>query len=145
MKTATQLAEAFTAALNAHDATKLGEQLAENVTYWEANLPAPLEGREAVEAHFQENWKAFPDATVRVVNRIAGGDWVVDEMLWSGTNEGSIEMPGQPPIPATGKRAEGPGVAVAKAEKGKIASLKVYYDNLAFLMQLGLAPTPESP
>lgn len=137
----TGIADAFLKALNAHDVAKLGEHLADNVTYWEANMPAPITGRKAVEDHFRENWKAFPDANVQLVNRMASEEWVVDEVAWSGTHKGPINAPGQT-IPATGKRAQGPAVAVARTEKGKITRLSIYYDNLAFMMQLGLAPSP---
>ena len=133
------LADAFVNALNAHDASELGQLLAENVTYWEANLPSPITGRMAVENHFRENWKSFPDAKIQVVNRVASGDWVVDEVTWSGTNKGPIVAPGQT-IPATGKRAQGPAVGVAKVEMGKISQMKIYYDNMSYLAQLGLMP-----
>lgn len=131
--------DAFLKALNAHDAAKVGEQLSENVTYWEANLPAPITGRKAVESHFRENWKGFPDAAVQVTNRIASGDWVVDEVTWSGTHKGPISAPGQT-IPATGKRVQGLAVGIAKVEKGKISRMNIYYDNMAYLAQLGLLP-----
>jgi len=129
--------DAFVKALNAHDPKKLGEQLAENVTYWEANLPAPITGRKAVEDHFRENWKPFPDAAIKVVNRVASGDFVVDEVSWSGTHKGPLKTPKQT-IPPTGKRVEGLAVGVAKVEKGKISRMSIYYDNLAYMAQLGL-------
>lgn len=129
--------DAFVKALNAHDAKTLGEQLAENVTYWEANLPAPITGRRAVEDHFRENWKPFPDASIKVVNRVASGDFVVDEVTWSGTHKGPLKTP-QQTIPPTGKRVEGLAVGVAKVEKGKISRLSIYYDNMAYMAQLGL-------
>ena len=137
------LADAFQKAVNAHDARKVGELLTEDVTYWEANLPAPIHGRKAVEEHFRENWKPFPDATIRSVNRIVSGDWVADESEWTGTHKGPIQAPGQPPIPATGKRVSGKAVAIARAEKGKVKQLSIYYDNMAFMAQLGLMPGPQ--
>lgn len=138
------LADAFNRAQNAHDAAKIGQQLAEDVVYWEANLQQPIKGRKAVEEHFRENWKAFPDASIKVANRILSGDWVAEEGDWTATNKGPLNVPGQPPLPATGKRVGGKYVAVAKAEKGKVASLNIYYDNLAFLSQLGLMSPPGS-
>lgn len=138
------LAEAFYKAMNDHDATKMGEQLAENVMYWEATLPGPINGRKAVEEHFRANWGSFPDASVRLVNRIVSGDHVVDEMEWTGTHKGPIEVPGQPAIPATGKSAKSAGVAVVRTKEGKITDLKVYFDQLSVLSQLGLAPAPGS-
>jgi len=136
------LADAFQHALNAHDAARVGELMADDVTYWEANLPAPIHGRRAVEDHFRENWKPFPDATIRSVNRIVSGDWVADESEWTATHLGPLETPGQPPIPATNKRISGKAVAVARAEHGKVKQLSIYYDNMTFMAQLGLMPGP---
>ena len=135
----TGVADAFVKALNAHDVAKLGDTLAEDVAYWEANLPSPIMGRRAVENHFRENWKSFPDATIRVTNRIVGEDSVVDEVMWSATHKGPINAPGMT-IPATGKKVQGLAVGVAKVEKGKIARLNIYYDNMAYLAQLGVMP-----
>ena len=53
-------------------------------------------------------------------------------------------MPGQPPIPATGRRAEGKFASIARVEKGKVKELNIYYDNLGFLAQLGLMTPPGS-
>ena len=138
--TATAVADAFLAAINAHDERKIGELMADDVAYWEANLPAPIKGRRAVEEHFRENWKPFPDATIKSLNRIVSGDWVTDESMWSGTHKGPIQAPGQPPIPPTNKRAQGKAVAVAHVQGGKVKSLNIYYDNMAFMAQLGLMP-----
>ena len=133
------IADAFMKATNAHDVHGIGESLAEDVVYWEASLPAPLTGRTAVQNHFRENWKAFPDANLKLVRRIESGDSLADELSWTATNKGPINTGGQM-IPPTGKRAEGPCVAVVSVDHGKIKRLNIYYDNLAFLTQLGLVP-----
>ena len=137
---ATAVADAFNKALNAHDAAKIGELLAEDVSYWEANLPAPIKGRKAVEDHFRENWKPFPDASIRSINRIVSGEWVADESAWSATHKGPIQAPGQPPIPPTNKRVQANAVAIAHVLGGKVKSLNIYYDNMAVMAQLGLMP-----
>ena len=138
------LQEAFQQALNTHDVAKMGALLAEDVMYWEANLPQPLKGRKAVQDHYRENWKAFPDASLRFTATVEGGDRIAGEGTWSATNKGPITMPGQPPVPATGKRAEGRFASVARVEKGKVKELNIYYDNMQFLAQLGLIPPPGS-
>ena len=141
---AVMLAEEFTNAQNAHDGAKLGELVADDVAYWDPSLPAAITGRMAVENYFKESWKSFPDANVKVLNRIESGDQVVDEVEWSGTQKGAINVPGQPPIPPTGKRVWGKAVAVARTKAGKITSLSVYYDNMSMMTQLGLMPQPGS-
>lgn len=144
MASTEELAKAFYEALNAHDVAKLGEQLSDDIMYWEASLPDPINGREAVQKHFKGNWETFSDTTVKLVNRIESGEWIADQMEWTGTNTGPIEIPGQPPIPATGKQAQATAVAVVRTEEGKIADLKVYYDNLGVLAQLGIMTPPGS-
>src|SRR3989304_6851363 len=70
---ASTVADAFENALNAHDIDGLGNLLADDVTYWEANLPGPIHGREAVKDHMRENWKSFPDSHLRLANRVGSG------------------------------------------------------------------------
>ena len=138
------LSEMFMEASNRHDVSKVSELLADNVTYWEPTLPAPINGREAVSMHLKDGWKVFPDSNLKLLNRVESGDWVVDEVEWAGTQKGPIDMPGQMPIPATNKRAMGRAVSVAKVSGGKITSVNVYYDNMGMLAQLGLMGAPGS-
>ena len=138
------LQDGFLKALNAHNVAKIGENLAEDVTYWEANLNQPIKGRRAVENHFRGNFASFPDASIKFTSTVEGGDRIASEGVWAATNKGPLTIPGQPPIPATGKRAEGKFASVARVEKGKIKELNLYYDNLQFLAQLGLMSPPGS-
>ena len=137
---ASTVADAFENALNEHDVEGLGNLLADDVTYWEANLPGPIHGREAVKDHMRENWKSFPDSHLRLVNRVESGDWVADETEWTATHKGPINVPGQAPIPPTGKQMKGMAVAVGQTREGKVHRLNIYYDNMAFMAQLGLMP-----
>ena len=57
------LSEMFMEASNRHDVSKVSELLADNVTYWEPTLPAPINGREAVSMHLRDGWKVFPTRT----------------------------------------------------------------------------------
>ena len=118
--------------------------MAEDLTYWEANLPEPINGRGAVEAPFRENWEAFPDPSVKVVNRLVSGDWLAEEGGWNGTNSGPIRMgPGQT-TPATRKQARGSYVAVVETSGDKISSIRICHHNTTFLAQLGLMEPPGS-
>lgn len=137
---ATMVADAFNNAQNRHDVPKLLELVADNVSYWDPSLPAPITGRKAFENYWRESFKTFPDANVKVLSRITSEDQVVDEVEWTATNKGPINIPGAPAIPATGKRVSGKAVAVARTKDGKVTSLNVYYDNFAMMTQLGLVP-----
>lgn len=141
-KTST-VVDAFLNAVNAHDVNRLGDTLSDDVLYWEANLTAPINGREAVKNHFRENWKSFPDSHITVVRRIESGDWIADETEWSGTHKGPIGVPGQSPILPTGKRVQGKAVGIGQVHEGKIRRLNIYYDNMGYMAQLGLIPGPK--
>ena len=138
------LQDKFLEALNAHDVAKISANLAEDVTYWEANMPQSIKGRKAVENHYRENWKSFPDASIKFLTTVEGGSRIASEGMWTATNKGPLTIPGQPPIPATGKRVEGKFASVARVEKGKIKELNIYYDNLQMMAQLGLMSPPGS-
>ncbi|MFQ5908771.1 MAG: ester cyclase [Thermoplasmata archaeon] len=139
-----ELADGFIAALLAQDAKKAGEFLSEDVDYWEANLPEPLKGREAVEAHLNQNWGTFTDTSIKVINRVTSGDWQADEMEWTGKNTGELQISPDQTVPATGKQATAWVMAVGKKSGDKISDMRVYYDNLAVLAQLGLMEQPGS-
>jgi hypothetical protein len=138
-----ELSDGYLAALEAQDAKKAGEYLTEDVTYWEANLPEPIHGREAVEAHLKQGWESFTDTHLKVVNRVESGEWGSDEGEWTGTNTGPLPMPDQT-IPATGKQGKLWWVAIGKRSGDKLSELRVYYDNVTLFAQLGLMEPPGS-
>ena len=78
---------------------------------------------------------AFPDARGTVENRIAAGDQVAGEVVWTGTNTGSLNR-----MPPTGKRVQVRAAVVLRAEGGKIAHLRHYLDVAGLMQQLGAAP-----
>jgi predicted ester cyclase len=77
------------------------------------------EGTETAKA-----WKAaFPNAHGTVENRVVSGNQAIGEILWTGTNSGSLN--GMPP---TNKQANVRAVAVITEEGGKIAKVRHYID-----------------
>jgi ketosteroid isomerase-like protein len=57
-----------------------------------------------------------------------------------GTHAGLLRSPDGAEVPATGKQFDFPFVGVFRVEGGKIRSIRIYYDQLELLMQLGLIP-----
>jgi ketosteroid isomerase-like protein len=49
-------------------------------------------------------------------------------------------MPDGIEIPATGRKFDFPFVAIFRVHDGKIGSIRIYYDQLELLAQLGLMP-----
>ena len=88
-----------------------------------------------------ENWLAtFSRMKVEVVNHVESGDMVATEMKMSAVNTGDMEMPDGSKIPATGKTVEMTGCQVAHFKDGKMVKATQYYNMMAMMSQLGLAP-----
>lgn len=82
---------------------------------------------------------SFSDQKITLKKIIAEGDLVAVYATYAGTNDGPM-----PPFPATNKYAELGYISFIRIEDGKIAEMWVEWDNLTFLMQLGLFPPPQS-
>jgi steroid delta-isomerase-like uncharacterized protein len=93
----------------------------------------PKEGIDVAKA-----WRtAFPDARGQIENRIVAGNQAVAEIVWTGTNQGSLN--GMPP---TNKSVRVRAVAVLTEEGGKVARVRHYIDVAGMLTQLGVMPQP---
>jgi predicted ester cyclase len=84
---------------------------------------------------------AFPDLRHEVVDVVEAGDKIALELRVTGTHTGTMQTPNGP-IPATGKPVTWDSVDLVTVAGGKIASWHTYFDQLAFLGQLGLLPEP---
>ena len=81
-----------------------------------------------------KDWRAaFQDAHGALQNRVVSGNQAVGEILWTGTNTGSLN--GMPP---TNKRVQVQAVVVLTEEGGKIARARHYIDVAGLLTQLGV-------
>lgn len=83
--------------------------------------------------------QAFPDLRWEMRAFVEGSDTVVAEGVFLGTNTGPMVGPGGS-VPATGRRVELPFCDIWKVRNGRIVENRIYYDQLAFLDQLGLNP-----
>jgi predicted ester cyclase len=134
------LAAEFIQAFNAHD-----ESVIKSLTAPNARLTAPgdirLEGKEAVAAYAIEWLRAFPDARITVTNEIVSGPWIVQEYTFEGTHRATLAGPlGQ--IPATNKRVVDRGVQVVRFDNELATDIRLYFDMVHVLTQLGLMPVP---
>ncbi len=90
--------------------------------------------------HAAQVWKqAFPDFVGAIVNRVASGNQVVGEIVWTGTNTGSFN--GMPP---SGKGVRVCGIAVLTEDRGRAEFLRHYIDMAGLLEQIGSATIPTS-
>ena len=85
-----------------------------------------------------------PDTETVSVARTVGVDCIVDELIHKFTH--TVEMPWiLPGIPPTGKRVEIAVVVVVQFKDGKIASERIYWDQAAVLVQVGLIDPEKLP
>ena len=92
------------------------------------------------EKYFAALVTAAPDRASRDVVLFAEGDHVVEEARYTGTHTGTWRAPDGVEIPPTGRSLDFPFVGVFHVESGKISSIRIYYDQIEVLTQLGLMP-----
>ena len=92
------------------------------------------------EQYFDALVTAAPDRSSRDVVLIAEGDQVVEVARYTGTHTGTWRSPNGVEIPATGKTVDFPFVGVFQVREGKISSIRIHYDQVEVLTQLGLMP-----
>jgi steroid delta-isomerase-like uncharacterized protein len=80
--------------------------------------------------------QAFPDIAITPEKLIAEGDLVTIYWIAKGTNSGTGNG-----LPATGKKAELPGITIWRIVDGKIKEEWSAFDQLSMMQQLGLLPT----
>ena len=70
---------------------------------------------------------AFPDLKFDIQNVTVNGDQATVNAIWSGTNQGPLNMPlpGLPSIPATGKQVSVKDTYIVTVEGDKVARLEV--------------------
>jgi predicted ester cyclase len=132
--TALRLVEAF----NTQDEEAVRTLCAPN-----SRLEAPggirLQGREALARHAQTLFTAFPGARVTAQNDLVDGPRVMQEFIFEGTHGGPLARAAGTVQP-TGKRVVVRGVLVGRYERRLAIDVRLYYDRLDMLTQLGLAP-----
>ena len=128
---------------NARNAAGIAAAYTPEGTFQSPATGAPL-NREAFTGYLGGLFTAMPDFKVTSLRTqvSADGKTITDEWLmeatWTQPFPGG-QLAGAPP---SGKAVKLPGVSVVQMEQGRIRSYTQYFDNLSFLMQLGVIPTP---
>jgi steroid delta-isomerase-like uncharacterized protein len=106
------------------------------------NMPdGTFVGRGTIRERLARELEGFPDAAYTVNSFVEQDDSFADEWTIVGTHTGPITLPGGTQLPPTGKRVEIRGMEFVALRDGKIVIDNLYYDNMAFLVQLGLVQT----
>ena len=64
----------------------------------------------------------------------------MEQARYVGTHTGTWRNPDGAEIPATGKKIDFPFVGIFQVRDEKISSIRIYYDQVEVLTQLGLMP-----
>jgi steroid delta-isomerase-like uncharacterized protein len=119
--------EQFVAAMNRHDADAAVECLAEDVVFWEPTYPDPKRGREAVRRDLAGFFAMLPDLRFTTETVLTEGDRVLHEWTYRASYNG--------------RPVELRECALARLDAdNRLAEVRVYFDRLSLLRQLGLAP-----
>ena len=110
----------------------------ESVVLYDPTL-GELKGRPALDKMWKGLFNMFPDYQIRKVRSFGQEDWVCLEVEESGTIKGSIHA-GPTEIPATGKSFSIPSSIIARVQDGLIGEVRIYFDVLGLMSQLGLGP-----
>lgn len=125
--------------LNDHDIARNRSMFTEDVVTIMPGAP-PMHGMEPFLHYADIFFGAFPDLRVELRSCVEQGDSVIAEAVIIGTHTGPLGTPDGKEIPPTNKRID---LAVADAfdvNNGKVAGHRVYFDQMAMMMQLGLVP-----
>ncbi|WP_018348950.1 nuclear transport factor 2 family protein [Longispora albida] len=142
MSTAREVMDRLTELLTTSgDMEALGECFAEDAV---ALTPeGEWRGREAILGYWRTMLDAIPESAYTPEHKYDVGDTAIDEGYWGGVNSGPIAMPDGSTIPGTGKTVKIRGTDLATVNSdGKITEYRLYYDQLAFMEQVGLSSAP---
>ena len=132
------LLERSIAAWNRHDRNAWVGDFASNA---QLSGPGGLAGSgpQAVERFYSIWQDGFPDNQIRPVTFVEEGSTGVLEALFEGTHTAPLNAPGGS-IPPTGKRVSIPYIVMDQVESGKFTRLRLYFDQVDMMTQLGLMP-----
>jgi steroid delta-isomerase-like uncharacterized protein len=99
-----------------------------------------LQGTDEFFAFLEEFITAVPEYEDTISQMIAQGDRVAYVSTLTGVQTGALGD-----LPATGRKFTLVNIIIQRLEDGRVVETWVSWDNVAFLSQLGLMPTPEDP
>ena len=133
-----RLLEEAIAAFNARDLDRWQDFYTDDIVVWNTMNPEPARGKADFRRQTEDLLAGFPDAQLEVTNAVSSGDQVATEVEFRGTNTGTLNNPGMPPLPPTGREVRMRTAAFATIRDSKIAGLRQYPDGLGMVTQLGL-------
>lgn len=130
---------------NSHDPERLLALMSEDIEYEDSAWPTVMHGHAAVRTFLDSAWTAMPDVRFEMVGRpyVGVGDVPSAAFYWRGTGTftGPLDPPGLAP---TGKAVEFYGADFHEYRDGRVAKLRIVFDNMDVARQLGLLPAAGS-
>jgi ketosteroid isomerase-like protein len=121
----------FVEAANRHDAAAVADFFAADAVLWEPSYATPRRGRSALRRQFAELFMLLPDVWFTPETVLAQQERVIFEWTYRGTSHGL----------STSRSAVLRECWVCRLnEDDLLADVRVYFDRLTLLRQLGLAP-----
>ena len=124
--------------INKRSKEKFLELHGESAVLYDPTLGS-LKGRPALDKMWTGLFSMFPDYHVRKVRSFGQDDWVCLEIEETGTMKGPIQA-GPREVQPTGKSFKIPSSIICRVDEGRIGEVRVYYDVLGLMAQLGLGP-----
>jgi steroid delta-isomerase-like uncharacterized protein len=134
------VADAAISTFNDHDEAAIRALYADDAVF-EAPGDVRVEGANACAEYVLAWQRAFPDAKLVLHHETIAGNTAVQEFTFEGTHTDTLASP-MGDIPATGRSLVGRGCEVIEVADGKIASFRLYFDQVQVMSQLGLMPEP---
>lgn len=127
------------AAASAQDVEELRASWSADCQKWVPG--AYLQGAEQTVAWTQALWEAFPDFQVVPTQIIEQGSAAGFHARVTGTHQGTLRTP-TGDIPPTGRRVDLTISGVCEVQGDQVVSMRMHFDRLEILEQLGAAPAP---
>lgn len=138
MTNPSDLLRCYFEAYNARDAEGIGRLVSDSIML--SRPGQSVAGRAELIGAYEVDWADFPDCRIDLKSAVAEGRQVFAEATLLGTNTGSLHLPDGTMAPPTGRRVVLDWAAVGEVDDGVLSRLRVYWDNLDFMQQLGLLP-----
>lgn len=127
----------FVRVMNERDLDALGEIVHEDLIRWGPGPESPLHGLDAFRAFLEQDFAGVPDSRQDILRMVTADDEVAVWVRYHGTQSGPVG-----PFPATGRPVDLEFAGFLTLRDGRIAEIRVVWDQLALLVGLGHIPPP---
>lgn len=130
------LIDGWEAAWTDKDPSRFDDVCSERVHYEDPLTAEPIEGREAIAAHAQRLWAAFPDARLQKLGpRLSDGHFVAAPSKLLATHREPLAG-----LPATNRFIVVPCVFYCELEDERLLRIRGFFDLYDTATQLGILP-----